>query len=570
MKNQNEETQILSKEEEEHLDSNDNIRKTYDGDSEENINQNQENNANNINENKNLNIEEIQLNNTIKSEINNNNENDKNFGAEAQYKNYDRYLGHYHSHAHNHNFSNPRYIIFFILGFVKLANHQILHLFNGLTRSIDILINNSNFHPLLKRILHTKQILLFVYMFNIQYLLSSIERISFLNIINKYSLKLFIFSEIGLNLHYYIYRNKLFVEKDEELEKFAFRRNPQLKKVICEVCDTIKIYRSGHCFYCNKCVKKFQLHSDWFNICIGANNELIYGITLFFTNIYIFISNIIFWYYILVRTELLKYLILVFSLFALLGLYIIFNSLRFLYNFFFEHLFINLTLFEYNNARIFPYLWADASTFFNPFNKGLQRNIEEMLVNSFDIDIYSDYKNFGNHNLSEIIDDERINQQDEEINYYNEIDSFKIMIKLVEHFDPVITSKGNIYKFVDGKEIINWNRLIIFSIFDIINTPSRENMIKRAKMGLNQREIYLQNYNKKDKNDEKKENIETNEEIEIIDKNENKKKQENKNGENIENDESKKTENNEKNESKEDDNNIDEKDENNDNENEKL
>ena len=547
MKNQNEETQILSKEEEEHLDSNDNIRKTYDGDSEENINQNQENNANNINENKNLNIEEIQLNNTIKSEINNNNENDKNFGAEAQYKNYDRYLGHYHSHAHNHNFSNPRYIIFFILGFVKLANHQILHLFNGLTRSIDILINKSNFHPLLKRILHTKQILLFVYMFNIQYLLSSIERISFLNIINKYSLKLFIFSVIGLNLHYYIYRNKLFVEKDEELEKFAFRRNPQLKKVICEVCDTIKIYRSGHCFYCNKCVKKFQLHSDWFNICIGANNELIYGITLFFTNIYIFISNIIFWYYILVRTELLKYLILVFSLFALLGLYIIFNSLRFLYNFFFEHLFINLTLFEYNNARIFPYLWADASTFFNPFNKGLQRNIEEMLVNSFDIDIYSDYKNFGNHNLSEIIDDERINQQDEEINYYNEIDSFKIMIKLVEHFDPLITSKGNIYKFVDGKEIINWNRLIIFSIFDIINTPSRENMIKRAKMALNQREIYLQNYNKKDKNDEKKENIETNEEIEIIDKNENKKKQENKNGENIENDESKKTENNENN-----------------------
>ena len=564
MKNHNEETQILSQEAEEQLDSNDNKRKASDGDSEENINQNQENNANKINENENLNIEEMKLNNVFKNEINNNNNEKENiFGPEKNYKNYDRHFGHLQAHAHNHNFSNPRYIIFFILGFVKLANHQILQLFNGLTMSIDILIRNSNFHPLIKRIFHTKQILLLIYVFNIQYLLSSIENISFLYIINKYSLKLFIYSVIGLNLHYYIYRNKLFIEKDEELEKFILRRNPQIKRANCEICDTIKICRSGHCFYCNKCVKKFQLHSDWFNICIGANNELVYGITLFFSNIYIFISNIIFWYYILVRTELLKYLVLVFSLFGLLGLYILFNSLKFLYNFFFEHLFINLTLYESNNARRLTYLWSDSITFFNPFNKGLQRNIEEMLVNTFDVDIYSDYKNFGNQNLSEIIDDERINQQDEEINYYNEIDSFKVMIKLVEHFDPVITSKGNIYKFVDGKEIINWNRLIIFTIFDIINTPSRENMVKRAKMVLQQKEIYKQNSTKNNENEEKKYNIETNETIEVIDNNDNKEKIENKNYEIKKNDEY------ESNEKKEDDNN-DEKDENNDNENEKL
>ena len=564
MKNHNEETQILSQEAEEQLDSNDNKRKASDGDSEENINQNQENNANKINENENLNIEEMKLNNVFKNEINNNNNEKENiFGPEKNYKNYDRHFGHLQTHAHNHNFSNPRYIIFFILGFVKLTNHQILQLFNGLTMSIDILIRNSNFHPLIKRIFHTKQILLLIYVFNIQYLLSSIENISFLYIINKYSLKLFIYSVIGLNLHYYIYRNKLFIEKDEELEKFILRRNPQIKRANCEICDTIKICRSGHCFYCNKCVKKFQLHSDWFNICIGANNELVYGITLFFSNIYIFISNIIFWYYILVRTELLKYLVLVFSLFGLLGLYILFNSLKFLYNFFFEHLFINLTLYESNNARRLTYLWSDSITFFNPFNKGLQRNIEEMLVNTFDVDIYSDYKNFGNQNLSEIIDDERINQQDEEINYYNEIDSFKVMIKLVEHFDPVITSKGNIYKFVDGKEIINWNRLIIFTIFDIINTPSRENMVKRAKMVLQQKEIYKQNSTKNNENEEKKYNIETNETIEVIDNNDNKEKIENKNYEIKKNDEY------ESNEKKEDDNN-DEKDENNDNENEKL
>ena len=94
------------------------------------------------------------------------------------------------------------------------------------------------------------------------------------------------------------------------------------------------------------------------------------------------------------------------------------------------------------------YLWTDERrySFFNPFNKGLKRNIEEMFVNLFDIDIYSDYKNFINLNLSEIIDDDKINQQEEEFNEFDEISSYKMMIKLVEHFDPLITSKGNIYK----------------------------------------------------------------------------------------------------------------------------
>ena len=50
---------------------------------------------------------------------------------------------------------------------------------------------------------------------------------------------------------------------------------------------------------------------------------------------------------------------------------------------------------------------------------------------------------FLNHNLYGINNSEKINQQDEEIKFYNE--------------------------FVDGKEVINWNRLIIFTIFDIIN-----------------------------------------------------------------------------------------------------
>ena len=72
-------------------------------------------------------------------------------------------------------------------------------------------------------------------MFNIQYLFYSIERISFLNNLNIYFLKLFIISIIGLNIYFYIYSDRLFIQKDEELEKFILKRNPQMKKGKCEV-----------------------------------------------------------------------------------------------------------------------------------------------------------------------------------------------------------------------------------------------------------------------------------------------------------------------------------------------
>ena len=222
----------------------------------------------------------------------------------------------------------------------------------------------------------------------------------------------------------------------------------------------------------------------------------------------------------MVRPDLLNYLLLIFILSGILGIYILFNTLKFLYLFIFEIIFVNLTLYEYQNTRRIMYLWTDErrNHFFNPFNKGLRRNIEEMFINLFDIDIYSDYKNFINQNLSEIIDDEKMNQEEEEINEFDEIGTYKMMIKLVEHFDPFITSKGNIYKFVDGKEIINWNRLIIFTPFDIINCPFKEMMINKAKMVIKQRELNLKTINQNNQGSEIFDTI-NNEEIE--NKNEN-------------------------------------------------
>ena len=86
---------------------------------------------------------------------------------------------------------------------------------------------------------------------------------------------------------------------------------------------------------------------------------------------------------------------------------------------------------------------------------------------------------------------------------FNDINNFKLMIKLVEHFDPFITSKGNIHKFVDGKEIINWNRLYLYTVFEVINSPFKDILLKQAKFVLEQNEAFMREQNNKINNEKK-------------------------------------------------------------------
>ena len=510
MANTNDEIEILSQGEETHLDKSGDFNEVTNG----NL---QETNPKNKNLAQNINIEESEQHNS--EDFSHNQKDSDNYDDEAKIKltNFEPEKSNQknrikHFYHDEQDFSNPKYVMFVILQYLKHLNMQIIQKFSGVCTSIDIYIKDSNLHPNIKRFLNSKQILLIIYIFNIQILLAIIEGISFLNFLNKLSLNLMTLSTIGLYAHYYFFNQKLFLEKDEEMEKFILKRNPKMKKEKCEFCDILKVMRSNHCIICNKCVIKFQFHSEWYNICIGANNELLYALTLILTNGYIFISNIIFWYYITYRSDLLNYLFLLYFLFALIGIYILYNTLKFNYEFIFENLFVNLTFNENSSSQRLPYLWNDISrkSFFNPFNKGLQRNLEEMWVNLFDIDIYSDYKHFSCQNLSEIIDEGNEKKEEDEIDENNHSDSFKMIIKLTQHIDPLITSKGNIYKFVDGKEIINWNRLMIFTAFDIINSPFKEYMIKKAKNSIKQKELTLQNINKNSSNnnneDEKSEN----------------------------------------------------------------
>ena len=479
-----------------------------------------------INPHNNIHHEGNNLNQEQRIPVSNNNNQNGNYRLKFHYHNTNQMNmhgmnhQHYHQHQHQHDFSNPRYLYYYILGYLSYANYYIQKSFTSITSTLDLAIANSSFSPNIKTLIHTKQIFLIIYIINIQYLLYVVEKISFLYFLNQNSRAFMIFSLIILYLHFFLFKERLFVERDEELEKFVLKRNPQAKRGKCEHCDILKVVRSSHCVFCNRCVKKYQLHSDWFNICVGTNNELLYALTLFFIIFYFCISNFIFCYYILFRRDLLSYLILIYTLFTIAGIYITFNSGKFLYQFVKECLLTNLTFYEKNNIRRLNYISINGfqRTIFNPFDKGTQRNLEEMLINTFDINIYSNYKNNNIENLSEIIDDNDKNNEEEEFNRFNDADYFKLMLKLVEHFDPLVTSKQNVYKFVDGKEIINWNRLMIFTVFDIINSPLKDAMINQARYYLEQREKQLKERNERmqkvedEKIDESK-NSEDNKEI---------------------------------------------------------
>ena len=463
----------------------------------------QNNNGQNVSNNTNQN-NKIESSNNVNSQqhhyhINMNNNMMNNY--------YRQQYGHY---GHQHDFSNPKYLYYYIMRYLSFYNNLIQNYFSSMTESLDMSLYSSNLNAFLKGYIHTKQIFLIIYIFNIHYLLSIVDKITFLEFLNQSCKNFMILSVILLYIHYNFFKNKLFVEKDEELEKFVLKRNSQLKRGKCEKCDVLKLMRSNHCFYCNKCIKKYQFHSNWFNICIGATNELIYTISAFFICLYFIISNLILWYYILIRNDLLTYLTFIYTLFAIAGIYINYMSGKFLYIFISECLFKNLTMYEKRDIRRFIYLQGNCYEIFNPFDKGIQRNLEEMLVNMFDIDIYSEYKNYNCQNLSEIIDeDDKNNEENNHHDMFDDIASSKLMIKSVEHFDPLITSKGNIYKFVDGKEIINWNRCFLFTIFDIINSPVKDNLVKQAKYYLEQNE----QQNKKIENDKIKEEENKNEKI---------------------------------------------------------
>ena len=49
----------------------------------------------------------------------------------------------------------------------------------------------------------------------------------------------------------------------------------------CIKCQILKDYNTRHCYYCDKCVKKFDHHCRWVNKCVGNNNIDLYDKLIF-------------------------------------------------------------------------------------------------------------------------------------------------------------------------------------------------------------------------------------------------------------------------------------------------
>ena len=417
----------------------------------------------------------------------NQNNNNMNKELEERYNQYHQHHQHYHG---RHNVKDK--LRMKILSFFYFLDFTFSNTINNISSSIDLTIAKIELPSFVKRIIHTKQIMLWVYIINSNFLLSKVEKSDFLNKLSKYNLYSFIISVIILNIHFYLNQKNLFLKEDKQLENYAMSRNPQIKGNKCFYCNVIICMRARHCDYCNKCVLKFHLHSHWFNLCIGSCNELIYVITLFVTCFYFLISFYISIYLIFFLNQNLRIYKIPIYTWTFISIYVIVKLLQFTYKFVFKILFNNLTYAETLNNRL-TYLLKDYSrNFYNPFEKSFFKTLWEMIINTLNINIYKQSLNEENNYIpiNESTSTELIEDNDNPVDYEQDLKAFKLMLKLKEPFKTFISKEGHIHKKVNGFEVNNWNLLRIYTVMDLSNSPFADILYVNAEKTLQQYSLY--------------------------------------------------------------------------------
>lgn len=291
-------------------------------------------------------------------------------------------------------------------------------IFDNMFNTFDKLITEAEIPGVFKKILHAKQIVFFYIYLNSFFFLYKNTSINYKwlpficeldnNKSNDSSSKLIASNKdylIKNFLHFFLIINffmlsilisylKLknwdaqFIESNAELEAFISVNRKELENTKCSECKITKVIRSFHCFYCNRCVARFELHSHWFNICVGAQNYFVYLIVLLFTNIYFASSLMLFAYQIFFGTKCnmlidsydFKGRIFSLHFWFILVIYAEIKILLFTKNII-KSAAKNLTDMENDNWRRFPYMWLNMrKDFFNPFDKGTCKNFMEYYV----------------------------------------------------------------------------------------------------------------------------------------------------------------------------------------------
>ena len=414
---------------------------------------------------------------------------------------------------------------------LKCLDNTIYELYTGLMLNLDIIINDLEIPKFLKNILHTRQILFFAFFLgNFVMILNNINIDKFEKMENseqnhtsEYEINLFFVKTFlyflflfffGLNiflLTFLKFRNfsQMKITRYEELEKFVLTKSKELSNNLCHTCNVVRCTRSFHCNYCNQCITKFSLHSNWFNTCIGSQNLLVYSTELIFLNLFFIVSILNYSLQIfLIGRECEQLFDFKRNLFFLhfwffLSSFLEFKLLLYTKGFLGRNLFRNLTEYEYGNQMRLPYLWKNAQKeFLNPFDRGCLNNFKEVWAGFRNRELDLDRKindelmkneNFNGCSVRNLVDEKFINAKNScdddfiflnnEINLENNltienpagIDHKETRTKIFEYF---VTNDNQIYYQVYNPDIdsktINWNRIRLYTILDLINSPFRK------------------------------------------------------------------------------------------------
>lgn len=442
-------------------------------------------------------------------------------------------VSHSHSHCDNackddespHEIFIPKYSIFkkFLLG-LKLVDDLIYQIYSTFVGNFDLTINDMELSKFFKNILHTRQILFFYIFFGNFWMVYSniklnnnltineseistheknlimIKTILYLTCMISFSITLFLTFYLKIkdfsNMKIRIYN---------ELEQYILLKNKELKKNVCHVCKVVRCMRSFHCNYCNRCVTKFELHSNWFNTCVGSENNLVYVSIIFFLCIFLIfcLFNYFLQIFVIDRDSLLydfKSKLFYLHFWFSLTFYLAYKLIRYANDIIRRGLFFNLTQNERINWIRFPYLWRNASKeFFNPFDRGVWNNIKDVWASwrNKELDISEriniDLIKNENLNVSETISSDKTiinlnSTEDDFVLLNNEsCGEKKEQNKLTKEseicvnklkFDYFVTSDEKVcyqtYDPINIRTAINWNRMRLYTLFDLINSPFRK------------------------------------------------------------------------------------------------
>jgi len=169
------------------------------------------------------------------------------------------------------------------------------------------------------------------------------------------------------------------IQRDEMIEAYIKKYREDIEPIDCKKCNLTRPMRTIHCFYCEKCVAKWQTHSHWFNVCIGSRNLFIYSLYNLFAFTINILSIVTCFYYNSIRInrmpKVLLYVVFLFIQCFMLAKEVIKYTLLVVQN---------QTRLERDHWRRVSFMLKNEKyEYFNPFDRGIINNVRQAIRSIF-------------------------------------------------------------------------------------------------------------------------------------------------------------------------------------------